>query len=315
MPTAPSEIDIIDTTGGVFTVSSTLTLTTSHTDNVLGVYGLSVNPADYTMYILYGTDGGASDNENAANRRLGILDTITGAILDIANVGPMSEISFDKAGVLYANSNSQDTDYQLYSIDPTTGVTTALHTFDNGNYGSAITAHQNSLYHMNQAEVVTLDAASSYAETIYTGTNHPGEISALHSMNNDVIYALYWDEVYAYNTTTDEFTYLFDVPTSTSRDVQAMSFGRLTFTAGINEIAKNFSVYPNPTNNIVNINNGNAVDGYILELTDLNGRTIETYPLNASSTKSVNLENEENGVYLFKISNENSSVVYRVVKQ
>ena len=81
----------------------------------------------------------------------------------------------------------------------------------------------------------------------------------------------------------------------------------VTFCAGINNIATNVSVkiFPNPTNDIVNINindfNSNA---YLIELNDLAGRLLIKKKLNKSNS-TLKMSNLENGLYLLNIKDLN----------
>lgn len=69
------------------------------------------------------------------------------------------------------------------------------------------------------------------------------------------------------------------------------------------------SIYPNPTNGIVTINNSKQ-ENMTITVYDINGSTLST------TTKSqVNISNLASGIYIFKIATKNGEVVKRVVKK
>lgn len=63
-------------------------------------------------------------------------------------------------------------------------------------------------------------------------------------------------------------------------------------------LAKQLTVYPNPTNGEVNIVSRNNVKS--VQLMDMNGRVIKNY----SSVKQINISSVESGVYLLKVTTE-----------
>ena len=75
----------------------------------------------------------------------------------------------------------------------------------------------------------------------------------------------------------------------------------------------NFSIYPNPTKNNVNIDVLN-VDNTSVEVFDIKGRKLFVQKLN-NSTNTVNIENLAAGVYLFKIISNQAATTIKVVKQ
>ena len=70
----------------------------------------------------------------------------------------------------------------------------------------------------------------------------------------------------------------------------------------INE-SKSFSLYPNPTNGNLTINNIKS-DDYILEIIDLTGKVIMKTPINGLNKITLNVSNLSNGVYFIKLGNQ-----------
>lgn len=76
------------------------------------------------------------------------------------------------------------------------------------------------------------------------------------------------------------------------------------------------SLYPNPSAGLVYIESSFSEGNFKLEITDVNGRTIEA----GSNTvlpgmNTVNLSHVQKGTYFFKLSNEYAKKIYRVVIQ
>ena len=84
---------------------------------------------------------------------------------------------------------------------------------------------------------------------------------------------------------------------------------------GINETANHVvSIYPNPTNGMVNINLGSNNSTVNYSITSIEGKVIETGKTSTNNI-TVDLSNESKGVYFVKINTENTSTVYKLIKQ
>jgi len=82
-------------------------------------------------------------------------------------------------------------------------------------------------------------------------------------------------------------------------------------TVGIDENAlEGVSIYPNPSEGLVNVSNDNNVENTII-VHDLSGRLITTTTATAATT--IDLSANGTGVYTVTVSNENGSVVERVI--
>ena len=169
-------IDIVDTSGGAFTTVGNLFLTNDIASGVSATHGLSINPADQQMYILYQDAGGNT------NRRLGVLDTLSGLITDIAGVGNMTDIAFDGSGTCYGNSGSPD-GYNLYEIDITDGTTTLLGGFSNTTLSTGICYDpfgERLLRSQQQFSGAYWEVdLTTYGETNLGFPSHPGWINSL----------------------------------------------------------------------------------------------------------------------------------------
>lgn len=71
------------------------------------------------------------------------------------------------------------------------------------------------------------------------------------------------------------------------------------------------TVYPNPSNSIINIASNNTIQS--VELYDIQGRVLQTTVEN-SETTTLDISSRDNGVYFLKINTENGSKVEKIVK-
>lgn len=77
----------------------------------------------------------------------------------------------------------------------------------------------------------------------------------------------------------------------------------------------NINIYPNPTNNLITIDFGtNTIKNTTIQVIDLLGKTLHQQIINNKQTV-INLSNYSQGIYLVKVSNKNSSKVYKVIKE
>ncbi|HEX8576263.1 MAG TPA: T9SS type A sorting domain-containing protein [Flavobacterium sp.] len=79
-------------------------------------------------------------------------------------------------------------------------------------------------------------------------------------------------------------------------------------------LASKFSVYPNPSNNVINIaNDGNMLLNAVT-ITDLNGRTVKSVPLNNVATVQVNIADLSAGMYMMNIVSDQGTVTKKIIK-
>lgn len=78
--------------------------------------------------------------------------------------------------------------------------------------------------------------------------------------------------------------------------------------------AKNFSVYPNPSNGLVNVSSKGDASIQNLQVTDLNGRVVKTLNANGVSETQVNISDLTTGVYFLKVQTEQGTGSTKIVK-
>lgn len=92
-----------------------------------------------------------------------------------------------------------------------------------------------------------------------------------------------------------------------SSDVFMMKIDNISVTAGvgINEVENNISIYPNPANNILNINANSNINK--VEVFNMLGQNVMTVSVNDNNT-SINTSNLSKGMYMLKLHTDNGVV-------
>ena len=78
--------------------------------------------------------------------------------------------------------------------------------------------------------------------------------------------------------------------------------------------ASNFSVYPNPTNNVLNISNKTNDLINAVQITDLTGKTVKESDFIAKSSIQMNISDIAAGVYMMTIKTDKGSITKKIVK-
>lgn len=79
-------------------------------------------------------------------------------------------------------------------------------------------------------------------------------------------------------------------------------------------VAKNFSVYPNPSTGIVNLASKNNAAIEAIQLTDLNGRVVKNLTANGVTDMQINISDLTSGVYFLNIQTDAGSGTTKIVK-
>lgn len=105
-------------------------------------------------------------------------------------------------------------------------------------------------------------------------------------------------------TSSDMFGFMVDDFKVTTTDL-----GRDDF------FATNFSAYPNPANNVLNINTKNGVQMDQIQLTDINGRVVSNIAVNGVTETQVNMTDLASGVYFLKVQSSAGTGVHKIMKK
>ncbi len=79
-------------------------------------------------------------------------------------------------------------------------------------------------------------------------------------------------------------------------------------------VINDFSVFPNPSKDIINISN-NSTSIKFIEITDLNGRIVKTFGALDSSNVQVTISDLSTGVYMMKILSDKGTSTKKVIKE
>ena len=86
-------------------------------------------------------------------------------------------------------------------------------------------------------------------------------------------------------------------------------------TAGVNNnLASQFSVFPNPTANVINIANAENILVNGVAIVDVNGRTVKSVNFDGVSEAQVNIADLASGMYLMNISSDKGMTTKKIVK-
>lgn len=86
-------------------------------------------------------------------------------------------------------------------------------------------------------------------------------------------------------------------------------------TTGKEDFADNsFSVYPNPSNDVVNIEN--TINALIqdISITDMNGRVVKTMKFNGESSIKLSISDLTTGIYMMNINSDKGSITRKIIK-
>ncbi len=212
-----NQIHIMDTTGGTYTQIGTLTLTNDIGTAVSGCHGLDISPANQQMYILY------QDIGLNLNRRLGILDTISGLITDIGVVGNMTDIAFRADGTLYGTSGNPD-GRQFYDINITDASTTLLYNHILPTWSTGICYDEANdrvlMTSQGPGAFIAIDL-TTYAETNLGVAGHPGWTTCMKMKNPDEAIVMGGTAIYELNLIALTWSFIGPLPDF----VHALSFG------------------------------------------------------------------------------------------
>ncbi|RDI04550.1 T9SS-dependent choice-of-anchor J family protein [Flavobacterium sp. AG291] len=85
--------------------------------------------------------------------------------------------------------------------------------------------------------------------------------------------------------------------------------------AGLNDnLASNLSIYPNPVNNIINIDSNDNISISKVSIADLNGRTVKSVSFDGVSNASVNIADLASGMYMMNITSDKGMTTKKIMK-
>lgn len=79
-------------------------------------------------------------------------------------------------------------------------------------------------------------------------------------------------------------------------------------------IASQFSIYPNPATDVINITNADNILVNNVAVVDLNGRTVKSLNFNNVSEAQINIGDLASGMYLLNVSSDKGTMTKKIVK-
>lgn len=81
-----------------------------------------------------------------------------------------------------------------------------------------------------------------------------------------------------------------------------------------NHLSSQFSVFPNPANDLISFSNNENILVNGVEIVDLNGRTVKSIQLGGVANAQINISDLSSGMYLMNISSDQGSTTKKIVK-
>lgn len=81
-----------------------------------------------------------------------------------------------------------------------------------------------------------------------------------------------------------------------------------------NHLASQFSVFPNPATNVININNADNILVNGVEIIDINGRTVKSAKFDGVSNAQINISDLATGMYMMNIASDKGTTTKKIVK-
>ena len=214
-----NQLQEIDTTGGSWTVVSTMTLTSDLGGFVQGVKGIAMDPTDEQMYVLYG-----NGSTSPSARRIGQLDPMTGSITDIGPTVALSDIDFGPDGQLYGIDGTWDGSNHMFSeVDKTTGAMTDVLIPTGSTWGSVTIGYDpfnDEMLYTGASSLTRIDLAGPF-ESGSGFLGYGGEKHALVVLDDNTAWFNAYSSRYELNTSTGATTYLGGLPGT----YHSMAFG------------------------------------------------------------------------------------------
>ena len=255
------------------TVVESIDVSATNTTEDLTVYsfqGMTQHPTTGAVYVLF--------KDDSDNKYFGTMDMSTGIITTIAQTeSNLATIAFDNDGVLYAMEGNQST--QMYIIDIATGAETAFHVFASySSDGEALVFNStdNLMYRYgggDDGDWVSLDLGTLAEVTISTMSDLDRWGGALAYRQGQNRFVLGLGQTF-YNVLPDGTTT--EISNSLGFDGYIKGLVKVSSTAGVNDLTTTgISIYPNPTNNVINVNLGNITGTTIYSLFTIDGKMID----------------------------------------
>lgn len=118
-------------------------------------------------------------------------------------------------------------------------------------------------------------------------------------------------------TTAGVYYFAFHNVSGITTAVASLLVDTITTTSvlGVDEfLSSKFSVFPNPSNDVINLTNNSNIQINSINITDMNGRIVKSIQLEGADTAQVNVADLASGMYLMNIASDQGTAVKKVIK-
>jgi hypothetical protein len=182
-----------------------------------------------------------------------------------------------------------------------------------GSYPAGLTEIASTTYNLDDQELTTVDipisASVSAGSTLVVEVSHP-----------DVAGALFYIGANSAGQSAPGYILSEGCGISTPTPFSGIGFADVHIiinvvegTASTEDFASNFSVYPNPATNVINVANSADVINNVT-ITDLNGRTVKQVTVGVNDAQ-INISDLAQGVYILNATSNGKSFTQKIVKQ
>lgn len=157
--------------------------------------------------------------------------------------------------------------------------------------------------------------------SVTVGTDKTAEAQTIVLSNYTSVTDADWSQKSSTYTAPADGVYYFAFhctsPAHTATNQGALLLDNIVFDSnlGTNEVlASQFSVYPNPASNVINISNADNILVNGVEILDMNGRTVKSVKLDNVTEAQINVAELSAGMYLMNITSDNGTTTKKIVK-
>ncbi len=152
-----------------------------------------------------------------------------------------------------------------------------------------------------------VDFADEVFTEVLSNTEWEGRSIDLSAYDNQLIYI-----AFRHHSVTDQFAFALDAVALPGEQIDCS-----TLSVEENDLSSDFTVFPNPSTGIVNLNNGGQSDQFDIRVSDMLGRIVQSERIfmNTGTSIQLDLGKHEAGIYTITFVSEFGSGSKRIVIQ
>lgn len=196
--TYSDSLAVFDTIGGSYNLIKHIGLSSTTGNAINGLFGLSLNPTNGEMMAVY-REVSASNTQH----RLGVLDTITGVISDLGQVGNVNDIQF-VGGRLFGNTGTTSTSsfVEIGATNDTSVDVIFDYQLQGGSSAIAYNPYTNTMLKINQGQSYYDIDMNTLTEAIRPTTTSPSWTTGGYFISDSVFIRVGDDDISKININT-----------------------------------------------------------------------------------------------------------------